>query len=112
MSTGVTLRVWLRRAVAVGTILAVADVATRQPRWLTWPAARALGAVVVHVPTRRRAIALTFDDGPHEDVTPALLDVLARHGGTRPSSSWAAASPAASPSWSVSPRRATSLATT
>lgn len=82
MSSGVTVRAWLRPAVAVGAILALADVVTRQPRWLTWPAARALGAVVVQVPTRRRAIALTFDDGPHEDVTPSLLDVLARHGAT------------------------------
>jgi peptidoglycan/xylan/chitin deacetylase (PgdA/CDA1 family) len=28
----------------------------------------------------RDAIALTFDDGPDKDVTPAVLDVLARHG--------------------------------
>jgi peptidoglycan/xylan/chitin deacetylase (PgdA/CDA1 family) len=26
------------------------------------------------------AVGLTFDDGPHPDVTPAILEVLARHG--------------------------------
>lgn len=30
--------------------------------------------------SRQPAIALTFDDGPHPEVTPAVLDVLARHG--------------------------------
>lgn len=29
--------------------------------------------------SQRRAVALTFDDGPHPQYTPALLDVLARH---------------------------------
>lgn len=32
------------------------------------------------VRTVRRAVALTFDDGPHPVYTPAVLDVLARHG--------------------------------
>lgn len=30
--------------------------------------------------TTRRAVALTFDDGPHPDFTPRVLDVLKRHG--------------------------------
>jgi peptidoglycan/xylan/chitin deacetylase (PgdA/CDA1 family) len=30
--------------------------------------------------TGRRAVALTFDDGPDPDVTPRLLDLLRRHG--------------------------------
>jgi peptidoglycan/xylan/chitin deacetylase (PgdA/CDA1 family) len=30
------------------------------------------------LPVGRRAIALTFDDGPHPDHTPAVLDVLAK----------------------------------
>ncbi len=38
-----------------------------------------LGAVV-GVRTSRPCVALTFDDGPHPRWTPALLDVLARHG--------------------------------
>ncbi|MGF1496571.1 MAG: polysaccharide deacetylase family protein [Elainellaceae cyanobacterium] len=30
-------------------------------------------------PTTERVVALTFDDGPHPDYTPPLLDVLERH---------------------------------
>jgi peptidoglycan/xylan/chitin deacetylase (PgdA/CDA1 family) len=30
--------------------------------------------------TTREVVALTFDDGPHPDYTPRILDVLARHG--------------------------------
>jgi peptidoglycan/xylan/chitin deacetylase (PgdA/CDA1 family) len=30
--------------------------------------------------TGRRAVALTFDDGPHPERTPAILDTLKRHG--------------------------------
>jgi peptidoglycan/xylan/chitin deacetylase (PgdA/CDA1 family) len=48
-------------------------------------------ALAAHVPTfarrlgvecrlERPAVALTFDDGPHAEGTPALLDVLAAHG--------------------------------
>ena len=49
------------------------------------PALRALtrllpADVLCYVDTKARAFALTFDDGPHPDVTPPLLDVLARHG--------------------------------
>lgn len=32
------------------------------------------------LPKPRRAVALTFDDGPHPEHTPAMLDVLARAG--------------------------------
>ena len=28
------------------------------------------------------AVALTFDDGPHPEATPAVLELLARHGAT------------------------------
>ena len=48
--------------------------------------------------TGERAIALTFDDGPHPEDTPPLLELLERHGAKRPSSWWARA-PAAGPSW-------------
>jgi peptidoglycan-N-acetylglucosamine deacetylase len=37
-------------------------------------------SVIWHARTRRRLVALTFDDGPGEHVTPALLDALARSG--------------------------------
>ncbi len=35
---------------------------------------------IVSVSTERPMVALTFDDGPHPDWTPRLLDVLDRHG--------------------------------
>jgi peptidoglycan/xylan/chitin deacetylase (PgdA/CDA1 family) len=35
--------------------------------------------VVSHGPRNRPSVALTFDDGPDPDTTPALLDLLARH---------------------------------
>lgn len=37
-------------------------------------------AVVVAVPTRHRQMAITVDDGPSAELTPALLEVLAAHG--------------------------------
>jgi len=37
------------------------------------------GDVLCYVDTEAHAFALTFDDGPHPDTTPGLLDVLARH---------------------------------
>lgn len=36
-------------------------------------------APLVCVATDRRVLALTIDDGPHPDTTPALLEVLSRH---------------------------------
>ena len=43
-------------------------------RWLP-------GAIVKsRAPARGNAIYLTFDDGPHPEYTPRVLDVLARHG--------------------------------
>ncbi|MDD7968343.1 polysaccharide deacetylase family protein [Actinomycetospora lemnae] len=38
------------------------------------------GRVLFAVPTWVPRFVLTFDDGPHPATTPALLDVLARHG--------------------------------
>lgn len=73
-----------RRAplVALGVLagVALADLMVRQPRWVAVLVGLALPDITVAVPTTRRAIALTFDDGPDAEVTPALLDVLARHG--------------------------------
>ena len=43
-------------------------------------ARRLPGDVVCYVDTDGPVFALTFDDGPHPETTPALLDVLARHG--------------------------------
>lgn len=35
---------------------------------------------LVRGPTQSGAVALTFDDGPHPEITPRLLDLLAAHG--------------------------------
>ena len=45
-----------------------------------WPRSRLLGANLLRLPaSTARAVALTFDDGPHPEVTPRVLDVLDRH---------------------------------
>lgn len=43
-------------------------------------ASRKYLGVITGVATDRPALALTFDDGPHPDYTPAVLDLLAKHG--------------------------------
>jgi len=40
---------------------------------------RVLGTIT-HVRTQTPAVALTFDDGPHPEYTPRLLDILDKHG--------------------------------
>ena len=69
----------LVRAVLLGAG-AAAWVGRRQPPWVAGLLARCSCRVLFAVPTTRRAVVLTFDDGPHPDLTPALLDVLIRHG--------------------------------
>jgi len=46
-----------------------------------WPRSRLLGANIVRLPASAEGrVALTFDDGPDPEVTPAVLDLLDRHG--------------------------------
>lgn len=48
-----------------------------------WPRSRWLGPNITGLPTAsadRREVALTFDDGPDPTATPAVLDILERHG--------------------------------
>ena len=50
-----------------------------------WPRSRLLGDNIIRLPdaaARRGEIALTFDDGPHPEVTPKVLDILDRYGAT------------------------------
>jgi peptidoglycan-N-acetylglucosamine deacetylase len=49
------------------------------PRAVTAAVARVILGSTTHVRTGDRVAALTFDDGPDPDVTPALLDVLGTH---------------------------------
>jgi peptidoglycan/xylan/chitin deacetylase (PgdA/CDA1 family) len=48
-----------------------------------WPRSRLLGDNMLRLPdaaARRGEIAVTFDDGPHPEVTPKVLDILDRYG--------------------------------
>jgi peptidoglycan/xylan/chitin deacetylase (PgdA/CDA1 family) len=48
-----------------------------------WPRSRLLGDNMLRLPdtaARCGEIAVTFDDGPHPEVTPAVLDILDRYG--------------------------------
>jgi peptidoglycan/xylan/chitin deacetylase (PgdA/CDA1 family) len=47
---------------------------------LTSRIGRKLLGTVTHVVTQNPVAALTFDDGPHPEYTPRLLDILAKHG--------------------------------
>ena len=53
-----------------------------QHPWLAAQLAARSRRVLFAAPTPRPQVALTFDDAPHEELTPALLDVLDRHRAT------------------------------
>lgn len=53
-----------------------------QHPWLAGRLAQRSRQVLFAAPTALPQVALTFDDAPHEELTPALLDVLDRHGAT------------------------------
>lgn len=44
------------------------------------PSSSTFYPTISHGPRGRPKVALTFDDGPHPDVTPRVLDILAAHG--------------------------------
>jgi peptidoglycan/xylan/chitin deacetylase (PgdA/CDA1 family) len=71
-----------RRPPATAAALLVADHAALALAGL-WPRSRVLGPNLVRLPedaARRGEVSLTFDDGPDPSVTPAVLDLLERHG--------------------------------
>jgi len=47
---------------------------------VVWPRSTLLGPNLTRLPGAGREVALTFDDGPHPEVTPAVLDRLDRRG--------------------------------
>lgn len=53
-----------------------------QHPWLAGRLAARSRRVLFAAPTELPHVALTFDDAPHVELTPALLDVLDRHGAT------------------------------
>ena len=76
-------RRWASVTALAATTAAAASAAAWLARWQPPAVARLLGrssAVVVCVPTRARAVAVTVDDGPDPELTPEVLRVLERHG--------------------------------
>jgi peptidoglycan/xylan/chitin deacetylase (PgdA/CDA1 family) len=75
------LALWLAGWAAPGWCLVVAFAAVP---WLVWqllaPQGRLFGPVVTSFATDRREVWLTLDDGPDPATTPAVLELLARHG--------------------------------
>jgi peptidoglycan/xylan/chitin deacetylase (PgdA/CDA1 family) len=69
---------------AAGTAIVLAVSAfgavTLGPRWVVGGLSRVSPEVLYFVDTDRPAVALTIDDGPDPASTPAILDVLERHG--------------------------------
>lgn len=65
-------------------LAAVASTALASAAALAWGAfernSPLFGRVQRRLPTRAPVVALTFDDGPNPDATPAILDALAEHG--------------------------------
>lgn len=59
--------------------LIVVSILLYQPRWLISELAERSPGVLYYVETRRPVVALTIDDGPDPETTPAILRVLARH---------------------------------
>ncbi len=66
----------MRRALAVGAA-AAAGVAYYHAQW---PTSQVYGPTICRGSPGRRRIALTYDDGPNPADTPALLELLERHG--------------------------------
>ena len=52
-------------------------------------AARKVVGTLTQVSTRAPVVALTFDDAPHPEYTPRLLDILEKYKKSNPTSLWA-----------------------
>ena len=70
---------WTSRVAALAAAVAGAGALWQSPL-LAGLLARISRGIVFAVPTTQPAVALTFDDGPDPELTPALAGVLARHG--------------------------------
>jgi len=68
------------RAIVVTLAVLFGLVLFYQPRWALRRLGRGSGRILWFVETDSPLIALTIDDGPDTAGTPAILDVLARHG--------------------------------
>ncbi len=66
-----------------GALVVVATVlfsASFEQRWIARALSEISPEVLYFVDTERTAVALTIDDGPDPEATPAILDVLEQHG--------------------------------
>ena len=77
---GLTSRLAGAAVPAGAAVLAGAGIIVMQPRRPARALARSGSRVLFAGPPARREVALTFDDGPDARTTPALLEVLRRHG--------------------------------
>ena len=66
-------------AAALIALIALPALVVLPPRPLLDAVAAAHPGVLFYVDTERPALALTLDDGPHPEVTPRILDLLAEH---------------------------------
>ena len=65
------LRLLLELGLVAMIILLITRPASREVRWRA--------SVVYRVPTKEKVVALTFDDGPHPQFTPEVLNLLAQY---------------------------------
>lgn len=73
-------RLWLLSAGAAVGAAGMLVLFYRPAALVRWIHRRTHEDVHFRVETREKVVALTIDDGPHPDVTPRLLDLLAAHG--------------------------------
>jgi peptidoglycan/xylan/chitin deacetylase (PgdA/CDA1 family) len=67
-------------SVAGVLVLAAGTVIWTTPEWLIDLVAKWYPGCLYHVPTHKRVVALTIDDGPDPQSTPLILDQLRRQG--------------------------------
>jgi peptidoglycan-N-acetylglucosamine deacetylase len=73
-------RLWRRVVLTVIALLAVVGIViVSQPLWTFDALAWAFPKILWRVQTAQPLVALSFDDGPAADNTPAVLEILARH---------------------------------
>jgi peptidoglycan-N-acetylglucosamine deacetylase len=73
--------VWRRIAMAIGAaVVGVGIVVASQPLWVFGVLAWAFPGILWRVRTTQPLVALSFDDGPSPEHTPAVLRILAKHG--------------------------------
>lgn len=70
---------WQRVLTALALLSCLLGCQQLEPRWLINRLPGEYPAVTYYFPTDERLIALTIDDGPDPQATPALLEVLAEH---------------------------------